>query len=377
MKITSTKSVIKLFVATAIVLAGAVGAGVVPRLRQKEALAKTQSDVNAPRRVRTAKVRAGDPSVDVTLPGTPAPFQSALLYGKSTGFVRKNLVDVGDRVKSGQLLAQIDAPETAQEIRVAQARLDEAEANVGLLLATAQRTTKLVQSGSLPEQQGDDAKAQANSAVTSIATRRAELQRLQVLHGYQQIVAPFDGIITRRNVDPGALVGPAGAGSVALFEIADVDMLRVFVDVPDAFARDIAPGLDAEIYSPRDPAQKSKGKVARTSGVLEQATRTLRAELHVKSSGLVMPGAFVYVKLAVPRARPRPVIPASALIVRKEGTLVARVRDHKIDLVRVHLGRDFGKELEVLDGIDAGDDIVVNASDALENGETVDVLPAT
>lgn len=377
MRTTSTKTVIKLFVAGTIVLAGAVGAGIVPRLRQKEALAKTQSEMNAPRRVRTAKVRAGDPTVDVTLPGTSAPFQSALLYGKSTGFVRKNLVDVGDRVKSGQLLAQIDAPETAQEIRVAQARLDEAEANVGVVLATAQRTTQLVQSGSLAQQQGDDAKAQANSAVTSIATRRAELQRLQVLHGYQQIVAPFDGIITRRNVDPGALVGPAGAGSVPLFEVANVDLLRVFVDVPDAFARDVALGLDAEIYSPRDPAQKVKGKVARTSGVLEQATRTLRAELHVKSSGLVMPGAFVYVKLAVPRARPRPVIPASALVVRKEGTLVARVRDHKIDLVRVHLGRDFGKELEILDGMEAGDEVVVNASDALENGEPVEALPAS
>lgn len=374
MKTARTSTVVKLFVAGAIVLAGAAGAGIAPRLKQREALARTQSELAGPRRVRTAKVRAGEPVVDVTLPGTSAPFQSALLYGKSTGFVRKNLVDVGDKVTRGQLLAQIAAPETAQEIRVAQARLDEAEANVGVVLATAERTSKLVHSGALPPQQADDAKAQANSAVTSIATRRAELSRLQVLHGYQQIVAPFDGVITRRNVDPGALVGPASTGGVALFEIADVEMLRVFVDVPDAFARDVTPGLDAEIYAPRDPSQKVKGKVARTSGVLEQATRTLRAEVHVKASSAAMPGSFVYVKLGVPRARPRPVIPASALVVRKEGTLVARVRDHQIGLVRVALGRDFGKELEVLDGLEPGDDVVINASDTLNDGERVEVV---
>lgn len=353
----------------------AVAVGVGPRLEQRKALARVEADLARPRRVRVAPVRAGEPKIEVTLPGTSTPFHTSTLYGKSTGFVRKNLVDVGDRVKAGQVLAHIDAPETAEEIRLAQARLDEAEANVGIAQATAERASKLVASGAVSQQQGDDTRAQANSAVASVATRRAELQRLQVLRGYQQIVAPFDGVVTRRGTDPGALVGPAASGGVALFEVAAIDELRVFVDVPDAYAADVKPELEAEVFSPRDPAAKIAGKVVRTSGVLEQATRTLRAEVHVKGDGPVLPGAFVYVRLTIPRARPAPIVPASALIVRKEGTLIAKVAGDRLTLARVVLGRDHGKELEILDGVSVGEQVVVNASDELEDGQPVEIVP--
>jgi RND family efflux transporter MFP subunit len=281
---------------------------------------------------------------------------------------------VGDHVKSGQVLAEVDAPETSEEVRLAQARLEEANANVGLAQGTAARAIKLAEVGVFSLQQVDDTRALANSAIASVATRRAELQRLQVIRGYQQIVAPFDGIVTRRGTDPGALVGAAGAGGLALFEVAEVDMLRVFVDVPDAYASDVKPGVSAEVFLPRDPSQKVTGKVARTSGVLEQATRTLRVEIHVPGNGAVLPGAFVYVRLSIPRARPSPVIAASALIVRKEGTLAAQVQSGHVALVRVTLGRDFGKDLEVLDGLEVGDDVVVNPPDELETGQQVEVV---
>jgi RND family efflux transporter MFP subunit len=356
-------------------LGAAVVVGIGPRLKQREALARVEKDLAAPRRVRVSAVRAGDAKSDLTLPGTSAPFRTSTLYAKSSGFVRKNLVDVGDQVKAGQVLAEIDAPETAQEIRLAQARLDEAEANVGLVQGSADRANRLVGSGVVSQQQADDSRAQANSAVAAVSTRKAELQRLVVLRGYQQIVSPFDGIVTRRGTDPGALVGAAGAGGMALFEVADVTLLRVFVDVPDAYAADVKPDVEALVFSPRDPAQKVAGKVARTSGVLEQATRTLRAEIHVRGEGAVVPGAFVYVKLAVPRAKPSPIIPASALIVRKEGTLVAKVASGHLTLVPVVVGRDFGKEIELLDGVKAGEDVVINASDVLETGQAVEVLP--
>jgi RND family efflux transporter MFP subunit len=355
-------------------LVAAVATGVVPRMRQREALARAEKEHAGPRRVRIAAVRAGDTRAEVTLPGTSAPFRSSTLFAKSSGFVRRNLVDVGDRVTSGQLLAEIDAPETAQEISLAQARLDEAEANVGFAQTTASRAEKLVGSGVVSVQQGDDTRAQANSALASVATRKAELQRLVVLRGYQRIVAPFDGIVTRRGTDPGTLVGAAGAAGVALFEVSDVTMLRVLVDVPDAYAADVKAEVEAQVFSPRDPAQKVAGKVARTSGVLEQATRTLRAEVHVPSSGAVLPGAFVYVRLSIPRARPAPLIPASALIVRKEGTLVAKVENGKLVLAKVILGRDFGKEIEILDGVKLDDRVVVNASDDLETGQAVEVV---
>lgn len=365
----------KAFLFLSVALAAAVTAGIVPRIKQKEALAKMEKTLASPRRVRVVAARPADPTSDVTLPGTSAPFRSSVLYAKATGFVRKNLVDVGDHVKAGQLLAQIDAPETAEEIRLAQARLDEAEANVGIAQTTADRAKKLVTAGVVSEQQADDTRAGANSALAAVATRRAELSRLQVLRGYQQIVAPFDGVITRRGTDPGALVGAAQSGGAALFEVADIEMLRVFVDIPDAYAPDVKPGVDATIFSPRDPAQKLTGNVVRTSGVLDQATRTLRAEIHVRSAGAVMPGAFAYVRLAIPRSTKAPLVPASALIVRKEGTLVAKVADGHLTLSKVTLGRDFGKEIEILEGTAAGDQVVVNASDELETGQTVEVLP--
>lgn len=349
-------------------------AGVIPRMKQRDALAKVERDSTAPRRVRVSVVRAGDPRSEVTLPGTSAPFRSSTLFAKSNGFVRKNLVDVGDRVKAGQLLAQIDAPETAQEIRLAQAHLDEAQANVGLVQGTAKRNETLSETGLVSQQQVDDAHAQANSAVASVASRKAELQRLMVLSGFQQIVAPFDGIVTRRGTDPGALVGAAGTGGQALFEVADVDMLRVFIDVPDAYAADVKPGIEARVFSPRDPAHPVMGKVARTSGVLEQATRTLRAEVHVHGDGAVIPGAFVYARLGIPRASPAAVVAASALIVRKEGTLVAKVSEGRITITPVIMGRDFGKEVELLDGAHVGDTVVVNPSDALETGQQVEVM---
>lgn len=361
-------------------LGAAFAIGVGPRLKEREALAKSEAALKAPRRVRVATVKPGEATYDLTLPGTSAPFHSAVLYGKTIGFVRKNLVDVGDRVKTGQVLATIDAPESAEEIRLAQARVEEAEANVGLAQASAERNAKLIGRGVVSQQQVDDSKAAANSALAAVSTRKADLQRLQVISGYQQIVAPFDGVITRRGTDPGTLVGGAGGGK-ALFEVAAIDTLRVFVDVPDAWAGDVKTELEAKVFSPRDPARTVTGKVVRTSGVLEQSSRTLRAEVNIPGDGPVLPGAFVYVKLAVPRSKPSPSVPASALLVRKEGTLVAKIAgagaDAHLEVKKVVLGRDFGKEIEILDGVAAGEQVVVNASDDLETGQKVEALPMT
>jgi RND family efflux transporter MFP subunit len=355
-------------------LCGAVAVGIVPRLKEREARARVAKELAAPRRVRVARVRAGEPHFEISLPGTSAPFFASTLYSKSTGFVRRNAVDVGDRVKAGQLLAIIEAPETEEDVRLARARLAEAQANVGIARSTASRASKLATVGFVSQQQSDDVHAQENSAVAAVATRQAELQRLTVLRGYQQIFAPFDGVITRRGTDPGMLVSPAGAGSVPLFEIADTKLLRVTVEVPDAYAADVKVGDPATVFSPHDPAHKVSGKVARTSGVLEQATRTLRAEVHVPGEGAPLPGAFVYVTFQLTKTHPAPLIPASALLVRKEGTLVAKAdTGSTLTLLPIKLGRDFGKELEVLDGVNVGDRVVMNPSDELETGQRVEL----
>ncbi|MDC0716116.1 efflux RND transporter periplasmic adaptor subunit [Nannocystis bainbridge] len=359
----------------AAVLAGAVVVGVGPRLEQRDARAQTLAQATGPKRVRVASVRAGDEAHELTLPASSTPIRQSTLYSKSTGFVRRYLVELGDSVKAGQVLAEIEAPETDEEIRLARARLTEARANVGIHQTTSDRTRTLAGSGAVSRQEADDALALANSADALVATRKADLKRLQALRGYQQIVAPFDGVVTRRLVDSGALVGPAAAGGAPLYELADVSKLRVLVDVPDSHAADVRIGNPAELFSPRDPARTVKGVVTRTSGVLETRTRTLRVEIEVPGDEAVLPGSFVYARLQVPRARPVPTIPASALVVRKEGTLVAKVAEGAVTLVPVKLGRDFGKEIEVLEGVAAGDEVVLQPPDTLESGQAVEVVP--
>lgn len=365
----------KVIAAMIATLAGAVAIGIGPKLEQHAARARVAEQAAAPLRVRVAEVRAGDAQVELVLPGSSEPMHTAVLYSKATGFVRKNLVDLGDRVQAGDVLAEIDAPETTEEIRLARARLHEARANVGIVETTSKRLSTLAGQGAASQQEADDALAQANSASALVATRKADLQRLEVLRDYQHIVAPFSGIVTRRLVDPGALVGPASAGGTAMFEIADAGMLRVVVEVPDRYAADVRAGIEAEVYTPRDPKHTVSGTVTRTAGVLEQGNRTLRVEVNVPADDVIIPGAFVYAKLKVPRAKPVPMIPASALIVRKEGTLVARVVDDAIELAPIVLGRDFGREIEVVEGIAPGDRVVLQPLDTLESGRVVEVLP--
>ena len=351
-----------------IVAGGAIAIGVVPRLRQRDSLDHTQAEVQAPRLVRVTTVKQSSVDTEVSLPGTSSPFQSTMLYAKSPGYLRRNLVDVGDPVKAGQLLAEIDSPETEEDVRLARVRLDEAAANVGLVKRNAQRNGQLVGVGVVSQQQADDSTALANSAVASLRTRQAELQRMSAIHGYQRVIAPFDGVVTRRNFDRGMLVGTATGGSAALFEVAQVDQLRVFVDVPQYLAREVKPGLAAVVFTPSDPQRQAKGVVARTSGVLDQTTRTLHTEVHIAGDGTVLPGAFVYVRFVVTRAAAPLLVPANALLVRKEGTLLARVVEGKIALTPVKISRDLGKDIELINGIKLGEVVVINPPDDLSEG---------
>lgn len=371
--------------ASIVLVVGAASAvGVVPRLRQRAALDHLQAEILAPQLVRTAAVKAAANSTEITLPGTLAPFQSTALYAKATGFLRQNLVDVGDAVTAGQLLAEIDAPETDEDLRLARVRLEEAAANVGLVQRTAQRNGQLVGVGVVSQQQADDSTAQANSALASLRTRQAELQRISAVRGYQRVVAPFSGIVTRRGYDRGALVGSAAGGGTALFEVAEVDKLRVFVDVPQSLAREIRPGVGAVVYAPAEPQRTAKGQVVRTSGVLDQGTRTLHTEVNVPGDGTLLPGAFVYVRFQVSRAAAPPLVPANALLVRKEGTLLARIVQHAgqgaaqgtVALMPVKVGRDLGKDLEIAGGIQIGDIVVINPPDDLDQGTPVRLAPS-
>ena len=358
--------------ALALLLAGAAGVvGVVPRLRKRSDLDRMQAEAQAPRLVRVTTVKRAAAITQVTLPGTSAPFQSTTLYAKAAGFLRRNLVDVGHRVKAGQLLAEIDSPETEEDVRVARIRVEEASVNVEIVQRSAQRNSQLGGAGVVSQQQVDDSTAQVNFAVASLKTRQAEFERVSALRGYQRVVAPFDGEVTRRGYDRGMLLGTTTGGGAALFEVAQVDQLRVFVDVPQYLAREVVLGAAAVVFTPAEPGRIVSGKVVRISGVLDQTTRMLHTEVHIPGDGTVLPGAFVYVRFQVTRSATLLAIPANALIVRKEGTLVARVVQGRIALTPVQIARDLGKDLELVSGINLGEVVVTNPQDDLSDGLAV------
>ena len=357
-----------------VAVVGLVWLGIGPRLAQRAALAKAQTSADAPRKVRVARVKGGNPVAELKLPATSAPLRSTQLYAKTTGFLRKNHVDVGDLVKVGQLLADVDSRETDQELALAEARVGESQANIGIALGTADRNAELAKQGVVSKQQAEDSRALANSATATLKIRQADVERVRAMRAYQRVTAPFDGTVLRRNVDPGSLVGPTGAAGVPLFEIASIDVLRVVVDVPQGFAKDVVKDMEATVYMPQTPNKVAKGKVVRLSAALDSATRTRRVEIEIPG-GEVLPNAFVYVKLALPKTTNGIAIPASGLIVRKEGTLVAKVEGDHVKLVTIDILRDQGKELDIVGGALApGDRIVQNPSDELVDGTKVDAV---
>ncbi|HEU4410769.1 MAG TPA: efflux RND transporter periplasmic adaptor subunit [Polyangiaceae bacterium] len=358
-----------LFFGGIVVLSALAVIGALPKLRRGEAQAAARAEATAPRRVLARRVAPGPRQVTLTLPATASALRSTAVHAKTTGYVRQVGADIGERVKAGQLLARLEVPETEQERQVAQARLEEANSNARLVQAITEKQTRLAESGAVSAVEGDEARLRQTSARASVRATKAELRRLDALNAYQRVTAPFDGVVTKRLVDPGALVG---AGGGALFEVSDVSTLRVFVDVPQSLAAAVAGGLEAEVVLPRSQAEPVRGTIVRSAGALDPTLRTLRTEIHIPGGGAVLAGSFVNVRLKLPNDRALPALPASALIVRKEGTLVATLSDDdRVHLVPVKLGRDLGKEIELLAGAAEGQRVVANPPDDLAEGEKV------
>jgi membrane fusion protein, multidrug efflux system len=350
-----------------------IAVGIWVRTTRVRALASSAQEAQGPRRVATIVARRAPALVDVTLPGTAQPILTTTLHARTTAFVRRLHVDMGDRVRPGQLLAELEAPEVEQELRVARARQAEAQQNVGLAQGTAERHARLAVDGVSSKQQADDARAQANSATAALQRTRAEVQRLAALRGYLRIVAPFEGVVTRRHVDSGALVSP-GAGP-GLFEVSQTSALKVYVDVPQAFASFVQTGQKV-VVAARGAAAKVEGKIVRTAGALDESTRTLRTEVHLPSTQGLLAGSFVNVAFSVSRAEPPVVIPAAALVVRKEGPQVFVVKDGRARSRKVAIGIDRGREVEIVDGLSGGEALVLNAPENLTADEAVRAVEA-
>ena len=323
----------------------------------------------------TARVRRAEPTAELTLPGTVLPIQRASLHARLNGFVGRIHVELGDRVRAGQLLAELEAPELQAECHRARARLDETERNLAFARASAERGQILAREGTVSHEVAEEARARANSAEAALKSAKAEVERLEALYAYRRVVAPFDGLIVRRNVDRGALVtAGSGSGVTSLFEIAQTHALKVYVDVPQSLAHDIRPGLEARISTLDAPARAFPGRVVRTAGVLDPATRTLLTEVQLSNESGLFAGAFVRVRLLFERDTPPMLIPASALAARREGPSVLLVDEaNAIQQRVVVLGRDLGAQVEVLDGLSVEDRVVLSPPDTLGDGRVVRV----
>jgi RND family efflux transporter MFP subunit len=354
--------------------AGLSVAAIVPRLDRRAALAQAKVRVDAGIKVSTVAPRPAPKEIALALPGGTQAIQETTLYARTSGFLSRRKVDIGDRVEAGQLLAEIESPELDQELERAVVRLEEAQANVTITRNTLQRMTTLLPTHAVSEQEVDDQKVRVNSAEAAVKAGQAEVRRLQALQSFEKVQAPFAGTITARNVDKGALV-TSGSGSTvtSLFSIADTSALRVFVDVPQNAAPGVAENLEADVFVREFPNRTFRAKVVRTARALDPATRTLRTELYLPNpDGALLPGLYVQVKFSVARENPGVLIPARALVFRKEGPRVVVVTaEKKAELRPVKLGRDFGPEIEVLQGLDAKELLVENPTDDLENGQLV------
>jgi RND family efflux transporter MFP subunit len=356
--------------------AGLTVAGILPRLDRRAALAAAKARVDAGPHVAALTVRPAPREITLTLPGGTQAIQETTLYARTSGFLSLRKVDIGDRVQAGQMLAQIESPELDQELERAVVRLDEARANLTLTRSTLQRIVSLLHTHAVSEQERDDQQVRVNSADAAVKAGEADVRRLQALQSFENVVAPFAGTITARNVDKGALV-TSGSGSTvtSLFSIADTGGLRIFVDVPQNAAPGVTENQDADVFVRELPRRTFKAKVVRSAKALDPSTRTLRTELYLPNQdGALLPGMYVQVKFSVIQENPGVLIPARTLVLRKEGPRVVVVTpENRIELRPVKLGRDFGAEIEVTQGLDGKERLVENPTDNLETGQVVRV----
>jgi RND family efflux transporter MFP subunit len=359
-----------LFVVLAVLFLGLLVAGALPRLAQSKARDAERAQVNAAPTVFTETVRADTTSTPLELPASVTGLHETPIFARANGFVRSLRVDIGSTVRAGDTLLVLDMPEVREQERQAAAVVEQAEAGAALAATTLKRWQSLAQQGVVTPQELDERQAQANVAEAALRGARANVASLREVLRFGAVLAPFAGVVSARTVDLGALV-VAGAAAAArpLLTLIQTDTLRVMLQVPQSVASRVRAGLPVRVMVRETGDSAIAGVVVRTAGAIDPATRTLLTEVHViNRTRRLLPGMFAQVALLVPVGAPTLRIPAIALIVRGEGTLVARVQDNVVQLVPVTLGRDFGTSVEVLDGVTAGDALVVNPVESLSDG---------
>ena len=397
------------------------------RAKHTEDLAR-QREQEAPQ-VQVVRVKRSKAPGVLTVPGTTSAFTEAYIYARANGYLKKRYVDIGDHVTKGQLMAIIDAPDLDQQVDQAREQLRQAEAQqtqqqaqLELNRVTWERYRTLVARGVFSRQDGDTQETNYNTQVAAVASARrnvdsyrANLERMIALQSYERVTAPFTGIVTQRNSDVGALVGSSGAAQSqpmnssqtpptggtasvassntsgtsgnqnqaaspstgqsqggALFGVAQVGKLRILVSVPEGYASDIRSGMPAKVFVQERPNQPIAGSVTRTAGSIDQNSRTLLTEVDVDNSdGSLFPGMYAVVSFLQVRGVGPLTIPGDAVVVRQDRNTVAVVRDQKVQMVPIEIGRDYGPSVEVLSGLHEGDMVVATVTDVVQQGAKV------
>jgi RND family efflux transporter MFP subunit len=352
-----------------------VVAGILPRIEQRKKL-QHETQISSEPVVEVTCPRRENPSDEVVLPGNMQAFIDSPIYARTNGYLKSWYHDIGARVKKGELLAVIESPEVDQQLAQAKEDLATAEANLKLAQITATRYVDLFKTDSVAKQDVDNAVQDAAAKATTVKSARANVNRLQQMVDFERIYAPFNGVITARNIDIGQLIqaGASGQGQ-QLFHIGAIDQLRVFINVPQIYSHDARPGLTADLTLPELPGRRFLGRLVRTADAIDPATRTLLTEVDVPNrEGVLFPGAYTEVHFKIHTAGSTLIIPSASLIFRSQGLRVPVVSGNRVALVPVIVGRDFGNTIEVLSGLADTSQVVLNPPDSLVDGEVVRVV---
>ncbi len=321
--------------------------------------------------------QAAAPTQEVVLPGNTQAFTDTPIYARTNGYLKRWYVDIGARVKQGDLLAEIDTPEIDQQLRQSRADLATAQANLDLAQTTADRWQFLLKSGSVSKQETDQAVSDLHAKKAAVDSSGANVRRLEDLQSFEKVFAPFDGVITARSTDIGDLIDAGAAPqSRELFHLAAIHTLRVYVAVPEVYSRAAQPGATASLTLDEYPGERFTGTLVRNANSIDPASRTLLIEVDVANpSGRLLPGAYVSVHLKLPKVIRSVTIPSNTLLFRSEGLRVAVVRNGVAQLVPITIGRDFGSSIEVVSGLGQSETVVLNPADSLISGTPVRVKP--
>lgn len=359
--------VLLLLIAGAITIAGKLG--------EKKALAAETERLAKPS-VAVTTPKQEQAHEELVLPGTIQAYKESPIYARTNGYVLRWYKDIGSQVKKGELLADIDTPEVDQELLQARATRQQIQAQLGLAKSSAERWQNLRRSDSVSQQEVDQQVSAYQQAQANLAASDANVRRLEQMESFKHIYAPFSGVLTKRNIDVGALINAGNAGpDKELFDIAQVDPLRVYVNVPQTYSPAIKVGMKAFLEQREYAGQEFEGKVVRTSEAIDPATRTLLTEIDVPNrDGKILPGAYAQVHFAAKVDAPHLTVPINTLLFRAEGPRAAVVgSDNKVHLKAITIGRDYGTAVEVVNGLEPTDRIIVNPADSLEDGQPVNV----